>query len=79
MRRVRHALGPGGLVAILEYRPEARAPGPPVRYRLAAEEVTREMEEAGFTLRTRWEFLPREYFLVFEVAGRPGPAAAAGP
>ena len=77
MGKVRAALKEGGRVAILEYRPEGRGPGPPRDSRLPAEQVQSEMEEAGFRLRTRFEFLSREYFLVFEKrSGRAGRGGA---
>jgi predicted methyltransferase len=67
MKKVRNALKPGGRVAILEYRPDDRSPGPPRRYRLPESQVIAEMQAAGFVLRQRFDFLPREYFLVFGV------------
>jgi len=68
MQKVRVALKPSGRVAILEYRPEEPSPGPPRRYRLPEARVVAEMEAAGFTLRDRFDFLPREYFLLFVVS-----------
>ena len=65
MSKVGVALAKGGRVAILEYRPETDAPGPPRQYRLAESQVIAEMEAAGFVLLERFDFLPREYFLVF--------------
>jgi len=68
MRKVRAALKPTGRVAILEYQPDAEAPGPPRKYRLAQSQVIEEMTAAGFDLQDRFDFLPREYFLVFGIA-----------
>lgn len=65
LRRVRQALRPDGRLAILEYRPEAKAIGPPRRYRLSETQITAEAEAAGFRLLERFDFLPRESFLVF--------------
>jgi predicted methyltransferase len=67
MRKVIPALKPGGRVAIIEYRPETRAPGPPRKYRLSPAQVIAEMQAAGFHLVAQHEFLEREYFLVFQV------------
>jgi ubiquinone/menaquinone biosynthesis C-methylase UbiE len=67
MKKIRTALKQNGRVAILEYRPEEPSPGPPRRYRLPETRVVAEMEAAGFRLLDRFEFLPREYFLVFGV------------
>ena len=68
MKKIRLALKPTGRVAILEYRPEEPSPGPPKRYRLPENRVVAEMETAGFTLLDRFDFLPREYFLLFAVS-----------
>jgi ubiquinone/menaquinone biosynthesis C-methylase UbiE len=65
MRKVARALEPGGRVAILEYRPDADAPGPPPAMRLDPHQVIEELASAGFTLVARHEFIDRQYFLAF--------------
>jgi len=65
LRKLRAALKPTGRIAILEYRPDAKAPGPPDRHRLTAAQISAELAEAGFDLQEQFDFLPREYFLVF--------------
>ncbi len=65
MRKVLPLLKPGGRVVILEYRPEVEAPGPPKDFRLTDATIIAELESAGFRLVERFDFLPREYFLVF--------------
>lgn len=65
MKKVRKILKPGGRVAIIEYRPNAAAIGPPKEMRLSPEKVIKELAAAGFTLVRRHNFLPREYFLIF--------------
>lgn len=66
MQRVRPLLRPGGRVAILEFRPGVRNPGPPEEMRLSPEAIIDELDRAGFALVERFEFLERESFLVFE-------------
>jgi ubiquinone/menaquinone biosynthesis C-methylase UbiE len=68
MQRLRRALKAGGRVAVLEYRPGADARGPQKKDRLAESQVLQEMAAAGYRLTERFDFLPREYFLVFQVA-----------
>ncbi len=68
MRQVAAVLKPGGRVAIIEYRVDEKAPGPPKKYRLSEAQVIAELEQAGFELVEQYDFLPREYFLVFKVA-----------
>jgi len=66
MRTARRALKNKGRVAMIEYRTDAKEPGPPRKYRLPQHQVIAEMEAAGFRWVERFDFLPREYFLVFE-------------
>ena len=65
MRKVRRVLKSGGRVAIIEYRPEATVVGPPLEMRLSSEQVKGELTASGFTLGKEYDFLPREYFLIF--------------
>ena len=41
--------------------------GPPVALRIPPERVTAELEQAGYALVAKHDFLPRQYFLVFRV------------
>jgi ubiquinone/menaquinone biosynthesis C-methylase UbiE len=68
MKTARQALKNKGRVAIIEYRMDAKEPGPPRKYRLSEQQVIAELEAAGFRLVERFSFLPREYFLVFGLA-----------
>ena len=68
MKTARQALKNKGRVAIIEYRMDAKEPGPPRKYRLSEQQVIAEMEAGGFRLVERFDFLPREYFLVFGMA-----------
>jgi ubiquinone/menaquinone biosynthesis C-methylase UbiE len=72
MKKLRRALKAGGRVAILEYRPDTDAPGPEKQDRLAESQVIDELKAAGYRQIQRFEFLPREYFLILE-ADRPTP------
>jgi ubiquinone/menaquinone biosynthesis C-methylase UbiE len=65
LRRVGEALRPGGRVVIIDFRKESPK-GPPTEHKLSPEQVRRELESVGFRLARTHDFLPDQYFLVFE-------------
>lgn len=65
IKKVRLALKPQGILAILEFSDESPI-GPPMRVRLPEDLVINELKQAGFTLSQRQTFLmPYQYFLIF--------------
>ena len=68
-QRLVKSLKPGGRVAIIDFRPDAPE-GPPKEFRFPVEQFKFEMGKAGYILMAQHDFLPRQEFLIFGVAGR---------
>ncbi len=64
--KLRRALRPAGRIVIIEFYKKELPVGPPVSMKLSEEEVITELREAGFVRTQGFDFLPYQYFLVFE-------------
>ena len=62
---LRDRLTPGARLAIVDYAQGAPGGGPPDEFRFTPEEISAELADAGFDLRSRHDFLPRQSFLVY--------------
>jgi ubiquinone/menaquinone biosynthesis C-methylase UbiE len=67
-RRLAKSMKPGGRVVIIDFKPDSPE-GPPKEFRFPLERFKSEMGKAGYKLAERHTFLPRQQFLIFEVAG----------
>jgi len=65
--KLKTSLVPGGRVAVIDFRPEAKQ-GPRPASRVAAQTVKQELAAAGYALAAEHTFLPEQYFLVFSAA-----------
>ena len=66
-RRLAKSIKPGGRVAIIDFKPDSPE-GPPKEFRFPLEKFKSEMAQAGYKLAAEHDFLPRQQFLIFEVA-----------
>lgn len=66
-RRLRESLRPGGRVAIIDFKLDSPA-GPPRAARIAPATVKAEMKAAGYRVAAEHDFLPYQYFVVFQPA-----------
>ncbi len=68
-RALRATLKPGGRLAIVDFKLDSPV-GPPRSGRLAPEQVSQELVQAGYALAQSFDFLPYQYLLVFRVASQ---------
>ncbi len=62
--KLKSSLRSTGRLAIVDFKADSPS-GPPVQYRIPPERVTEELNTAGYSLVETFQFLPRQYFLVF--------------
>lgn len=67
LRNLKNSLKPAGRVAIVDFRKDSPE-GPPPEFRFDAEQIVREMTEAGYRVLAKHDFLPRQHFLIFTPA-----------
>jgi predicted methyltransferase len=65
--KLRSSLRPAGRLVIVDFKADSPN-GPPVRHRISPERVTQELKAAGYALLDTLQFLPRQYFLIFDKA-----------
>lgn len=64
--RMRGAMSPDGKVVIVDFQKRPLPVGPPPEHKLDPGFVTQEMQQAGWKLIEQKDFLPYQYFLIFE-------------
>ena len=63
--KLKAPLRPNGRLAIVDFKTDS-LDGPPPEHRVSPEKVTAELNAAGYSLVATHQFLPRQYFLVFQ-------------
>jgi ubiquinone/menaquinone biosynthesis C-methylase UbiE len=74
LAKMKRALRPGGQVVHIDFQKRDLPVGPPTSMKIARSDLVAQMEEAGYRLVQDHDFLPYQYFLIFEVdaaGGRP--------
>ena len=51
-------------MAIIDFRKDSPG-GPPVEFRFEADQIVAEMKQAGYSLVSKHDFLPRQHFFIF--------------
>lgn len=64
------ALKPGGRIVVVDFFKKPLPVGPPESMKISESEVIDEMQAAGFRKTKAFDFLPYQYFIVFERANR---------
>jgi cyclopropane fatty-acyl-phospholipid synthase-like methyltransferase len=67
-RKLAKSLKPGGRVAIIDFKQDS-PDGPPKEFRFPPEKVKAELAKAGYAFVEQPDFLPRQQFLIFRLAG----------
>jgi SAM-dependent methyltransferase len=65
LRTLRDSLKPDGRIAIIDPRLDSIG-GPPISARSTPEAIKSELARAGYTLVQEHDFLPNQYFLIFQ-------------
>jgi hypothetical protein len=68
--RIKESLAAKGTVIVVDFFKKPLPVGPPVEHKIDRDFVIREMKQGGYDLSREETFLPYQYFLVFEPAGR---------
>lgn len=64
---ITRALREGGRLVIVDFYKRPLPVGPPPRTKITRPDMIKEIEQAGFHLVEEYDFLPHQYFLVFEL------------
>lgn len=70
-QKLKNALKPNGRMAIVDFYKKELPVGPPIGMKLSRQQVLEEAKESGYKLLQEFDFLPYQYFLVFQPVAHP--------
>ena len=70
-QKLKKALKPNGRMAIIDFYKKETPVGPPIGMKLSRQQVLEEVKESGYQLLNEFDFLPYQYFLVFQPLAQP--------
>jgi len=65
LQMIRASLKPNGRVVVIDFRMDSQI-GPPKDGRISPDQIKEELKVAGFALTQELDFLPNQYFLIFQ-------------
>jgi ubiquinone/menaquinone biosynthesis C-methylase UbiE len=65
LEKIRASLKPNGRIAVIDFKLDGPI-GPPIEGRISPDQVKAELKNAGFSLKQEYDFLPNQYFLIFQ-------------
>ena len=66
LEKMKRMLRPGGQIVHIDFHEGDLPVGPPAGHKIPRDDLVTQMQKAGFRLTTEHDFLPYQYFLVFE-------------
>lgn len=64
---LKQVMKPGAKLAIVDFRKDAPGDGPPNEFRFTAAQISADLGKAGFTLKSQYDFLPRQMLLIYGI------------
>ena len=65
LKKLREVMNPGARIAVIDFKMDGPI-GPPKEGRISPDQVKTELKNAGFSLKQEYDFLPNQYFLIFQ-------------
>lgn len=67
LKRLKASLKPGARLVMVDFQKRSLPLGPPPEMKISEEDLVKELDAEGYRLAEKHDFLPYQYFLVFQV------------